>query len=481
MDARPDMSFMVSGRAQHDSFVYDDADSIRLQQAIRERPASVRAAARAQNAQAAFNQQRCIGKAPVGDIHVGPGITYGHGWWTGKVIRRSPQKQRRPQPAAAAANGRRVLTSPRRGTSPGRMHLRGNLTSINSMSSMSSMGSSMSSVSDGGGLSEVEAPVGIRNSPSPHFWQLSPTRQRQAADPHHGVGLPTRDINPPKQLRQASPTRASTDGSRASTPSGSTAGPRVATPGATFQVVGQDVVPAAQIKLQEGQVIMRGEDRNEKDAEGNVVGTVHVIEYDAAIETFTAGVVLAVAADSWDLQDKLEEQLTAAKHAKAGFMKEQAQGMTAADPPEFRAAADLLADAIKFNSTDPELATLRGGALKSLGQAQQASADGGGEEEEGPLDPIERLQAASATFAEAASADPTDEEIAGLRIAVLKAIGQAAREETEEHPADHSAALAAFLEAIAIDVEGADEELPTLKEECEAALAEAAGAGGEAE
>ena len=203
-----------------------------------------------------------------------------------------------------------------------------------------------------------------------------------------------------------------------------------------------------------------------------MVGTVHVIEYDAAIETFTAGVVLAVAADSWDLQDKLEEQLTAAKHAKAAFMKEQAQGMTAADPPEFRAAADLLAEAITFNSTDPELATLRGGALKSLGEAQQA--DGG---EEDPID----LQAASATFAEAASADPTDEEIPGLRIAVLKAIGQAAREETEEHPADHSAALAAFLEALAIDVDGADEELPTLKAECEAALAEAAGVGGEAE
>ena len=59
-----------------------------------------------------------------------------------------------------------------------------------------------------------------------------------------------------------------------------------------------------------------------------------------------------------------------------------------------------------------------------------------------------------------------------MRIAALKQFGQAAREESEEHPADIPAALAAFVEAMQLDTESTDEELATLKEECEAALAE---------
>ena len=445
-----------------DSFVYDEADTLRLQRAMRERPASVRAAARAQNAAAAFNQERCTGRAPVGDIHVGPGITYGHGFWTGKVIRRSPIKQRLP-PAAprVSPDGRRVLTSPRRGASPGRMTLRGNAASINTMSSFSSM-PTMSTMSGDDALGEVQATINIRNSPIPDFWQLSPVPQRRAADPHHGAGLPTRDINPPKQ--QPSPPLTAGQSSqqpRVSTPENP--GPRCATPGATYQVLGQDVVPAALIKLRDGTEIMKGEEKNKKDADGKVVGTEIVINYDAAIDTFKTGVALAVAADSWDLQTQLEEQLTNAKHAKAVIMKERAQAMATADPPKLRDAADLLAEALMFNDTDPELASLRGGFLKELGKAQQA--DGGDDD---PPD----LRAAIATFAEAASADPADEEILSLRIAALKAVGQAAREDSEDHPADIPAALAAFVEAMRLDADGTDEELATLKEECEAALAE---------
>jgi Flp pilus assembly protein TadD len=217
--------------------------------------------------------------------------------------------------------------------------------------------------------------------------------------------------------------------------------------------------------MQDGAAIMKGEEKDEKDADGNVVGTKLVIDYDAAIQTFEAGIALAVAADSWDLQAQLEERLTNAKHQNAADMKERAQAMAAADPPQLRAAADLLVEALTFNATDLELATLRGGFLKELGKAQQA--DGG---EDDPSN----LSAAIATFAEAAGADPADEEILPLRIAALKELGQAAREESEEHPADIPAALAAFVQAMQLDTESTDEELSTLKEECEAALAEVA-------
>ena len=211
--------------------------------------------------------------------------------------------------------------------------------------------------------------------------------------------------------------------------------------------------------------VMRMEKLYEVDADGNVVGTKLVIDYDAAIQTFESGIALAVAADSWDLQTQLEEQLTNAKHRKAADLKERAQAMATADPPQLRAAADLLVEALTFNVTDSELATLRGGFLKELGKAYQA--DGG---EDDPSD----LSAAIATFAEAAGADPADEEILPLRIAALKEFGKKAREEDEDHPADIPGALAAFVEAIQLDAESTDDELTTLKEECEAALTEAA-------
>jgi hypothetical protein len=217
--------------------------------------------------------------------------------------------------------------------------------------------------------------------------------------------------------------------------------------------------------MQDGTAIMKGEERDEKDADGNVVGTKVVIDYDAAIQTFKTGIALAVAADSWDLQAQLEERLTNAKHEKAADMKERAQALAAADPPQFRDAANLLAEALKFNAEDSELATLRGGFLKELGKTQQA---GGGE------DGASDLSTAIATFAEAAGADPADEEIRSLRIAALKQFGQAAREESEEHPADIPTALAAFVEAMQLDTESTDEELAALKEECEAALAHGA-------
>ena len=50
------------------------------------------------------------------------------------------------------------------------------------------------------------------------------------------------------------------------------------------------------------------EEKDEKDEDGKVVGTATVIDYDKAIETFVAGIALAVAADSWDLQTQLEER-----------------------------------------------------------------------------------------------------------------------------------------------------------------------------
>lgn len=261
-----EQAFSHHGRAEIDSFVYDEADSIRLQNAINQRPVTVRRAARATNARAAFSPERCTGRPVVGDIHVGPGITYGHGWWTGKVIRRSPQKKH--QPAAASPidprTGRpRILTSPRRGMSPGRMKLNptgvsGGVDSL--MESMSSLTGSSEITSAG----EIEATVGIRNSPTPHFWKVDAPKERQSANElaaaraRHGAGLPTRDVNPPKPSPPSE--------SELSDP----AGPRAATPGATYVMVGQDVVPAALVKMKEGNELMKGEEKTEKDDEGNV-------------------------------------------------------------------------------------------------------------------------------------------------------------------------------------------------------------------
>ena len=141
-------------------------------------------------------------------------------------------------------------------------------------------------------------------------------------------------------------------------------------------------------------------------------------------------------------------------------MKEKAIAMTAAESPDFAGAAALFAEAATFDATDAEFGPLRCGALKSLGNAQQA--DGG---EEDPAD----LRAALASFAEAAAADPADEEVVGLRIAVLKEIGTGLQTGSEEVPPDMEAALGCFVEALGLAPE--DEELLGLKGACEEALA----------
>ena len=191
-----------------------------------------------------------------------------------------------------------------------------------------------------------------------------------------------------------------------------------------------------------------------------VVGTVVVIDYDAAIETYKYGITLAVYADNWDLQDQNNAKLAEAKAAKAAHMKEKAIAMTAADPPDFTGAAAMFAEAATFDTTDAEFGPLRCGALKELGNAQQA--DGG---EEDPVD----LRAAVTFFAEAAAADPADEEVVWLHVAALKEIGMGLQAGGEEVPPDFGAALGCFVEALALAPE--DEELLNLKGECEAALA----------
>lgn len=268
--------------------LYDKEDSFRILHAATksnsQEPLNVkiRRAARARDGPSAFSPERNIGAPPKGDIHVGPGVTYGHGWWTGKVVRRSPSPRRR------ARSPRKGMRSPQRGVSPGRMSLSTG-TDARSMATSANL-TSMNADAAPNFAGDIEFGTSILNGPVESFWAPHPRREREQQDPFHGMGLPTTDWNP--QPRQ--PTPATTEKSeRPSVPS-EPSGPRVATPNAPFVISNGDIIPAAFLNMQEGDTLMKGEEKELRDDEGHLTGTTElVIDYDAAIFTYDEGVAQA--------------------------------------------------------------------------------------------------------------------------------------------------------------------------------------------